>query len=56
MAQKFENLSKEEQQQICDRLHLQNILNEVADLEYQAYYLHRNQDELEEELLNQIPI
>ena len=54
--ERFENLPKEEQQRICNKLHLQNVLDEVADLEYQAYYLHRNVDELEEELLNQIPI
>jgi hypothetical protein len=56
MAQRFENLSEEQQQRIRDRIHLQSIVEEVVDLEYQAYYLHTTSDELEETLLNQIPI
>jgi hypothetical protein len=52
MAQRFENLPEEEQQKIRDKIHLQNILEDVADLEYQAYYLNTTVDELEDSLLN----
>ena len=56
MAQRFEDLTKEHQQRILDRIHLQRIVIDLVDLEYQAYYLKITPDQLEEDLLNQIPL
>ena len=56
MAQRFEDLSEEQQQRIRERIHLQSIVENVVDLEYQSYYLKVTPDQLEEDLLNQIPL
>ncbi len=56
MAQRFEDLSEEQQQRIRERIHLQSIVENVVDLEYQSYYVKVTPDQLEEDLLNQIPL
>lgn len=48
---RWENLTAEEQKEICDEINLRNILKEIADLNYQAYFLKISKDELYDKLM-----
>jgi hypothetical protein len=54
MAKLWENLSESERKAIVKQVSFQNYLDEVADLDYEAYYLKMGYFELQQKLLEGI--